>query len=171
MENCTQNDGGVRRLSCELVSDPSLGGRNSPSCTSASCSQCASSGRASRPHSGPSAVSHRPPTVGKVVVSSAPLSSRYGTSAWQQRLSSRPDCGAGGHCPALPDSKCPNRARVTRGHAPRYRYVPGADIIMETPAVQNLSSVATGLSLAGLAISCFKVRASRGGQEALALFH
>ena len=42
---------------------------------------------------------------------------------------------------------------------------------METPAVQNLSSVATGLSLAGIAISCFKVRASRGGQEALALFH
>ena len=37
---------------------------------------------------------------------------------------------------------------------------------MQTPAVQNLSSVATGLSLAGLAISCFKVRASRGGQEA-----
>ena len=34
-----------------LVSDPSLGGRNSPSCTSASCSRWASSGRASRPHS------------------------------------------------------------------------------------------------------------------------
>ena len=92
MENCTQNDGGVAvelrvgrplprweklafmYISIMLTMDflgPCVGARSAWS------------------------LSHLPPTSGKGVVSGFPLSSPSGPSAWQQRLSFRPDQPAG----------------------------------------------------------------------------